>query len=174
MKLLLLLLIPILSFSQNIHFDGYVSVDSVSYHVCPARCSAHITSAAATTVTTANEYYFMKGTFHNDNISKFTVDGDTLVYSNGNKRYLFVNYDFDVTASENTTTVTISIYKNNTLVHGSESSTLCKVSGEEYPLGGNFLILVDSGDKIKIMITTNKNTTTATATKGSITAFQIN
>lgn len=151
MKLLLffILLFPFHCFSQKVNVGGYLSTDSIHYNTTPARCSAHITSPSATTITSAGTYYFLKGIFHNDNIASFTNDGDTLVYSNGNGRRLYIAYDFTVTATNNSETVTIAIYRNNTIQDGSNSASFCKTAGDEYMISSNFIMQVNNGDKIK-------------------------
>lgn len=170
---LILLTICLTGNAQQFSVQNYLSTDSIHYRVIPARCSAHITTGAATTITDANTYYFLKGAFHNDNISQFTASGDTLVYSNGNGRYLFITYDFTVTAANNNETVTIGIHRNNTLIDGSNQSALCRTAGQDYLISGNFITQISNGDKLKIMVKSDNAGSTVTATLGSITAIQI-
>ena len=64
-------------------------------------------------------------------------------------------------------------YKGNTIIDGSNSSTECKTAGDDYIISSNFICSVNNGDKIKIMVTSDKNTSSVTAVSGSISAFQI-
>ena len=148
-------------------------VDSIIYKVTPARISAYVSSSAATTITAAGTYYFAQGTFTNENTASFTFSGDTLIYNNGNNRVLIGSYKFSISTNGTNVSVSVAIYINDTKLNMSEQTTLCKTAGEQYHISGNIMLVANTGDKIKIMVTCDDAGKLVTINKGSTILHQI-
>ena len=118
--------------------------------------------------------YFLQGTFSNVSVSQFTTDGDTIVYDNGDAKYLFVTYGFGVSSNQNSTTITMRVTRNNVDMSGSVTTLFCKTGGEEYTIANiGFITPINHADKIKILISSDKAGAIINTIQGSAVAFQL-
>jgi len=71
----------------------------------------------------------------------FEYDGDVDIEMIG-------TYTGSIKAGTVSTTTTLGVTKEGTLIPGSDVSTLCKTADEEYSIAGNFYVSLTKGDEL--------------------------
>lgn len=119
---------------------------------------AYLTEPTGTTITTAGTFYPIGGSFTNAPVEGFGV---AITYTPGIKytetltQFFEIDWHTSVSASVNTTTVTLAISKNGTLIPGSDMLHLCKNSDQTYNLSGTCVVELAEGDEIQLIVTSN-------------------
>ena len=119
---------------------------------------AFLSAPADTTITTAGTYYPVLGTFTNSPIESFSA---AAVYTPGIKydgtltQYFEIDWHTTIFANAPMTTVTFAIFKNGTLIGGSDMSQLCKTASYLYSLSGTCVVELATDDEIQLVITSD-------------------
>lgn len=155
-----------------------INADTVHIRTIPARISAHVTDSGQTTTTNAGQFYFLKGTFHNDNTVAFGFTTDTLYYSNGNYKMIDGLYAFVLQSNKHNTKITLRVYKRSiggadTYIDGSEIYGLSTNSIPEVLLSMPFMFQIHTNDRIKIMVASDKAGAIITLLRGGTKMNQI-
>jgi hypothetical protein len=117
---------------------------------------AYLTSPATTVITLADTYQYISGTFENEPVRDFLTNADpAIVYKGEKTRYFEVDWHASVQANIASTTVSVGIKKNGTVVPGSIMATLLKTSSEDQALSGTAVIELAKNDTIQLVCTSD-------------------
>lgn len=120
--------------------------------------SAHITTPAATTVTSAGTYYPILGTFSNPNLEQFEVVADPAIKYTGPDTMDFeVDWHATISCNNASRHVTIAIKKNADVQTSSVMGTTLKTAGDKYALSGTCVVSLTTNDKIQLVLTSDNN-----------------
>lgn len=139
------------SFTGNVSATGFI-------HGIKCGVSAYLDTPAATTIITAGTYYPIAGTFTNSPIEQFTsgtVYAPSIKYTGSYTQYFEIDWHATVTANNASTTVSIGVKKNGTLVAGSVMSNMLKTAAESYSYSGTCVVGLATNDEIQLVITTD-------------------
>ena len=117
---------------------------------------ASLSASANTTVTTADTYYPIAGTFTNSPMENFaagTVHTPSIKYIGTETKYFEI--DWHATASPDSTGMTVhfGIKKNGTLIDSSVMGTFLKSGGEAQALSGTSVVELSTNDEIQLVLT---------------------
>jgi hypothetical protein len=109
-----------------------------------------------TTITTAGTYYPIAGTFNNPVIENFTVLATPAIRYDGTlTQYFKIDWHSTILVDNASTIITIGIYKNGSLVTGSNMSHFCKNANELYSHSGTSVISLATNNTIQLVITSD-------------------
>lgn len=146
--------------------DGAIYVNG--HIITPARASAYIASGdiAATTISVADTYYFLKGDFTNVDTCDFQFLADTLQYIGEETLTLTLNYSCTFSVGQVTTTVTTGISVNDVILEQSENDRRIPSTTDKGAWSGLATVTLSTNDKVKIEVKADK-TGTVTAERFS-------
>lgn len=117
---------------------------------------AALTESAATTITTANTYYPISGTFSNSPIELFELVADPAIQYNGDEPVYFeIDAHASFSVDSNSATVKAAIKKNGELVTESIMSAFAKTANELFTFSGTSVVELENGDKIQLVCTSD-------------------
>ena len=139
------------TFDNDIESTGYISGKKSGVH-------AYLGTPTNSTITTANTYQAISGTFTNspiENFSAATTNTPGIKYDGSKTQHFEIDWHTTIKASGNNTTVHFSIYKNGSIDTGSIMGTFCKNLNQPYALSGTSVIELEEDDEIQLMITSD-------------------
>jgi hypothetical protein len=141
-----------------IYVDGRV--------ITPARASAYIATGdeAATTISVADTYYFLKGTFTNLDTCDFQFSGDTLQYIGEETVNLTLHYSCTFGVGQVNTKVTTGVTVNDVVLPQSEMERTIAGTSDRGSWSGVASMELDTNDKIKLEVQADKT--------GTVTAYR--
>lgn len=111
------------------------------------------------TIVSADTYQALSTLHTVDSVSNFTQGvayAPSLKYANTLTRSFEVDWHVTIIAPSNTSTVEMALFKNGTIINGSQSGTLCKNSSEEYNFSSTCVVELEKGDEIQFQIKSDK------------------
>lgn len=131
---------------------------------------AYLAAPANTTITTANNWYFVEGTFVNDPVENFSAIGPVTESSSSSVndgpgvRYLgtltqYFEIDWHTTATSDHTggIVRIGIEKNGVLLTYATMSQYIKSAGEPVVISGTCVVALGQNDIIQLVTSADRN-----------------
>lgn len=119
---------------------------------------ANLGTPTNTTITVADTYYPIAGTFTNDPIEDFTAVATPAIRYDGEKvQHFEIDWHAAIKGDSNGITVHVGIKKNGTLVDSSVMGTLLKFLGEEQALSGTAVVELEKDDEIQLVTTADGN-----------------
>ena len=137
----------------NLAVEGFVTGKKVGVF-------ASLSAPTDTTITVADTYYPIAGTFSNDPLEGFvgaTAYPPGIKYNESMTQYFEIDWHATVIPDSNTTTVHFAIKKNGVLVTSSIMGSLLKNNGQPYNLSGTCVIEMSTGDEIQLVVTADGN-----------------
>ena len=133
---------------DDINASGYITGKQSGVY-------AYLSASAATTITAAQTYYPISGSFINEPIKNFTAVADPAIRYDGTlTQYFKIDWHASVQANIASTTINIGIKKNTNLQVGT-MSTFCKNANETYTLSGTCVISLATNDEIQLVVTSD-------------------
>jgi len=125
---------------------------------------AYLTSHdTITTITLADTWYFINGTFGNIPIEKFSFNSDpSIVYDGDKVEYFEIDWHSTMSSNKNTNTVHCGIKKNGIIVDSSIMGTFLKNQGQQYTLSGTTVIELKKNDTIQLVFKSDKTVSNVT------------
>ena len=167
--------IQIGSNSVKIAADGNVVIDGdleitgtlTAAAANTASASAYIATGdeAATTTTASGTYYFLKGSFTNNEAVNFGLTGDTLQYQGVEDISVTIYYTCTFGVGQVNTELYTAVSVNDVLQSQSEMVRTISGTSDRGSWAGMARITLSTNDKIKLIVKTNKAGGTATAYK---------
>ncbi len=134
----------------NIDKDGYVSGKKSGVF-------AYLTASTNTTVTTADTYYPIAGSFTNSPMEDFSFDTDHLEYDGNKTQYFEIDWHASISGDANGITCDIGVKINTTVVTSSVMGTYLKTSGEVQALSGTCVVELETDDEIQLVLTSDSD-----------------
>lgn len=106
----------------------------------------------ATTITTADQYYPVAGTFNNTLLGWDYTPG-CYVYDRNKPRSVFVAWSTALTADKSLTIVHIALRINGVVRETSRMGTKCQIVDDVYGITGMDYISLNQGDDVEMVIT---------------------
>lgn len=120
---------------------------------------AYLTAQADTTITTAETWYPIEGTFSNSPFENFvaaTVNPPGIKYNHNITQYFIVAGQLTFSSSALTSpTVTVTLKKNGSIVPACEMSLYTKNANQKYSLAGSYVLELEEGDEIQMVMTSD-------------------
>ena len=116
---------------------------------------AALITETSTTITTANTYYPISGSFANSPLANFCLVSDPAIQYDDIHKWFEIDWHATAYADANNTTVHIGIRKNNQLLESSIMGTFLKTADEAQALSGTLALDLNSGDKVQLVVTSD-------------------
>ena len=126
--------------------------------ITPARASAYIAEGdeSTTTISAADTYYFLQGTFTNVDTCDFRFTGDTLQYIGEEDVDMTLHYSCTFTVGQVSTGVTTAVSINDVVLGQSVNDRLISSTSDIGSWSGVATVELETNDKIKIIVKANK------------------
>ena len=134
--------------------------------ITPATASAYIETGdeAATTISIADTYYFLKGTFTNKDAYNFAFDGDTLQYVGSDSINVILFYSCTFRVGQVNTKVTTGVSINDVIAPQSVMERSISATTDRGSWSGLATLVLRHNDKIKLVVKADKT--------GTVTAYR--
>jgi len=119
---------------------------------------AYLSAPANTTITTLNVYQYIVGTFLNPVLELFSVlsaPTPQIVYTGLTPYYFEIDWQASVTANTNNTTVTVAVFKNGSIITGSNMVQFCKTALDPFCFAGTCVVSLKADDSIQLVVTSD-------------------
>jgi hypothetical protein len=139
----------------------------------PSVVFAYLPAPTDTTITTAGDYYPVAGSFTNEPILGWSFVTDHIEYDLNKPRcHLFaISTVFSVDSPLATVNVAISV--NGTPRTATQQGTICKTAGDSYHISVIDLFMINSGDEIQLMLTSDGDGDVVTVNTFNVTLVKI-
>jgi hypothetical protein len=120
---------------------------------------AYLTALAVTTVTTADTFVPILGTFDNDPFEGFYFGATAIVYD-GASCWFEIDWHATLESQDADRIVHVGISKSGATILVTDPSAMGvyhKYAGEPLPLSGTQVVLLEAGDTIQLQLTSDTN-----------------
>lgn len=119
----------------------------------------YLSQGKTVTITTANEYQFIEGTFYNDVLQGFTADliegQPYIVYNEPITQYYQIDWHASLKSQQMHSLISIGIRKNSDVLIPSIMTVEISNSNTIYVLSGTVVVQLAQYDTIQLVITSN-------------------
>jgi len=110
-----------------------------------------------TTITTADTWYPIQGTFTNSPMEDFIFDTDHITYTGTLTQHFKIDWHASITGDNNNITASVTIKKNSTVMTACKMCTYLKTSGERFQNSGTCVVELATNDEIQLVTTADSN-----------------